>query len=72
MLYPTILKMPQVTAITSLSRPTIYRLMAAGTFVKPVYLTPRSIGFLDTEVHEWIAQRAALRSETPFTQHATA
>lgn len=57
-----ILRMKQLIDRTSLSRATLYVLMASDpTFPKKIQLTARSIGFLESEVDEWINARAQLR-----------
>lgn len=58
---PRLERLPAVLARTGLSRATIYRLIAAGTFVQPVRLTGRNIAFVAAEVDAWIAARAAER-----------
>jgi len=58
---PRLERLPTVIIRTGLSRATIYRLIAAGTFVKPVRLTGRNIAFVAAEVDSWIAARAAER-----------
>lgn len=58
---PALERLSAVTSRTGLSRATIYRLIAAGTFVKPVRLTGRSIAFVAAEVDAWIDARAAER-----------
>ena len=56
------LPLKAVLARSSLSRRTIYRLIAEGTFPKPIQLGSRS-AFLETEFVAWqearIAERAA-------------
>ncbi len=55
-------RLPEVIRRTGLKRSTIYALIARGEFVQPVRLSSRAIGFLSTEVDEWIRTRAARRS----------
>ncbi len=50
-------KLPGVKARTRLSRSTIYKLIKSGGFPAPVALGPRSVGWLDSTVAEWIASR---------------
>ena len=52
-----ILKRKQVEAITGLSRSTIYSKIETGTFPKPIKLSERSVGWLESEVQEWITER---------------
>jgi prophage regulatory protein len=59
---PQIIRLPQTTARTGLSRATLYRLKKLGLFPQAVQLGPNSIGFLESEVNEWIEKRAAARA----------
>ena len=43
--------------ITGLSRATIYRHVRAGTFPAPFKLTERLVGWLATDVEDWLASR---------------
>lgn len=43
------------------SRTTLWRMVRSGAFPRPVALTKRSRGWLESEVDGWIAQRAAER-----------
>lgn len=54
-----ILRLPEVSWATGLSRSTIYRLVRSGTFPQSVALTARTIGWRIDEVEAWIAARAA-------------
>ena len=53
----TILRLPDVKARTGLSRSTIYLRLATGDFPRPVSLGARSIGFVESEIDDWIAER---------------
>ena len=53
----TILKLPQVMAATGLSRSSIYLRMSEGTFPRQISLGARSIGWIDSEVQEWISSQ---------------
>ena len=53
----TILRLPAVKAYTGLSRSTIYLRMSQGAFPKSILLGPRAVGWLESEVDEWINQR---------------
>lgn len=57
-----ILRMKQLIERTNLSRATLYVLMSKdASFPRKIKLTERSIGFLESEVDEWIEARAQLR-----------
>lgn len=57
-----ILRLPQVKTRTGLSRSTVYLKLSQGNFPKPVPLGPRAIGWLESEIDEWIERRIAERS----------
>jgi len=52
-----ILRLPAVKASTGLSRSTIYLRIAEGTFPKPVNLGNRAVGWLESEIQDWLRQR---------------
>lgn len=53
------LSVRQVMAITSLSKPTIYKLMAAGSFPKPIRISPNRVAWSDATLAAWIAAKAS-------------
>lgn len=53
----TILRLPQVKDITGLSRSTIYLLIKQGKFKKPIQLGTRSVGWLQSDIEEFITER---------------
>ena len=60
-----VLRFPQVIAITGLARSTIYAKLAddSGNFPRPIRLGARSVGFLATEVDDWIAEQTKISRE---------
>ncbi len=59
-----ILRLREVLSRTGLSRSTIYEIVGKGTFPKPINLAPRAVGWLESEIDTWIAERiAASRSK---------
>lgn len=64
-----IIRMPELSAITGLARPTVYkRLKDDPTFPRPVPLSNSKsrgspVGFVLAEVQSWVRQRIALRGE---------
>lgn len=46
-----------VAELTSLHRASIYRLISAGQFPKPIRLTKRRVAFSAEEVEAWMAER---------------
>lgn len=55
----TILRLPAVLHATGLSRSTIYQRVADGAFPRPVSLGGRSVGWLESEVEQWVERRIA-------------
>ena len=51
------LRLPEVLARTGLSRSTIYVRLDQGRFPRPVSLGGRAVGWIETEVDEWIRER---------------
>lgn len=49
-----ILRLNQVIHVTSLARSTIYQLMSAGIFPKSVPLSKRTVGWVESEVNQWL------------------
>lgn len=56
-----IIRLNDVIDTTGLARSTIYKLIAAGIFPKPVPLAGRSVGWVESEIHDWIRARIAQR-----------
>lgn len=52
-----ILRLKDVIEKTGLARSTIYKYVDAGTFPEPIPLGGRSVGWVDSEVHQWIAEK---------------
>lgn len=53
----TLLRLPAVMAKTTFSEPSIYRLMKAGAFPKPLKLGERAVAWRSDEVDAWIDSR---------------
>jgi prophage regulatory protein len=56
----SIIRLPQVKARTGLSRSTIYAKTAAGEFPSAIDLGPRAVGWIESEVEQWLNDRIAL------------
>ena len=54
-----IIRLRQAIIKTGLSCSTIYTLIKLGDFPKQIQLSPRTMGFLESEIDEWIAGRIA-------------
>lgn len=52
-----ILRKNQVKARTGLATSTMYLAISAGTFPAPITLGARSVGWLESEIDDWIALR---------------
>lgn len=52
-----ILRLPSVRSRVGYSRSSIYNYMAKGEFPKPVRLGTRAIGWLESDIEQWIASR---------------
>ncbi|MEE5037685.1 AlpA family transcriptional regulator [Pseudomonas alliivorans] len=56
-----IIRLKEVIDSTGLARSTIYKYIAENTFPKPVSLGDRCVGWVDSEVHDWILARVEER-----------
>ena len=58
-----ILRWREVAPIVGVSRMTIDRMEKAGTFPRRIRIGNGSVGWLQSEVEDWLAQRMAVRVE---------
>ena len=58
-----IIRLKVVIDSTGLSRSTLYKYIGEGTFPKPVSLGDRCVGWVDSEVHDWILARIEERDQ---------
>jgi prophage regulatory protein len=58
-----ILRLPNVLDRTGLSRSTVYLRVTEGRVPRPVSLGARAVGWIETEVEEWIARQIELSRE---------
>ena len=56
-----VLRLREVSAQTGCSRSALYAAMAANKFPKPISLGARSVGWLESEIQDWVEQRKKLR-----------
>ena len=54
-----ILRLPEVLALTGLSRSTIYLRVEEGMFPKQINLGLRAVGWLDSDVQNWLCDRVS-------------
>ena len=52
-----ILRLPEVKDRTGLSRSTVYLRISEGRFPTPVSLGGRAVGWLESEIEQWIQDR---------------
>lgn len=60
----TLLRLPKVKKITGLGRSTIYRMMKAGEFPRPVAISRGAVGWRQSDIERWIESRQ-LATEKP-------
>ena len=52
-----VIRLKEVIELTGLSKSTIYRLTESNKFPKQLSLGERSVGWLESEVNEWLENR---------------
>lgn len=57
-----VLKIQAVLKRTGLGRDSVYRLARAGKFPRPIKISERASGWLESEVEHYLSDRAAERS----------
>ena len=57
-----LIKLPQVMQMTTLSRATVYRLIAKGEFPEQIKLSERASAWIEDEVLEWLRTRVNTRT----------
>ena len=53
----SILRLPEVKIRVGLSRSTIYLRIEEGSFPKSISLGARAVGWLETDIENWIGER---------------
>lgn len=56
-----VIRLSQVMASTGLGRSTIYKYIAMEKFPAPFKLSERCVGWLESEVQQWIQSRLDMR-----------
>ena len=51
------IRLPEVKAVTGLSKTSIYQLIRAKSFPAPVRLGPRTVAWVKSEIREWAIER---------------
>jgi len=57
-----VIRLTQVIETTGLGRSTIYKYIAEGKFPIPLQLSERCVGWLESEVQQWIQSRLNIRN----------
>lgn len=52
-----ILRLPDVTNITGLSRSSIYQKISDGEFPKQISLGAKTVGWIESDIQNWIADK---------------
>lgn len=64
-----IMRLRQVEETTGLKKTAIYARITEGRFPQPVNLDGKAVGWVESEIQDWLAERVAARpskvSETP-------
>lgn len=53
------MRRPEVQHFTGLSRSSMYRLIATGSFPSPIQISENAVGWLHSEVSAWLTCRVA-------------
>ena len=53
-----VLRLREVLERVGLSKSTLWRLIKAGQFPKPISLGPRAVGWIEEEIDQWISSRS--------------
>ena len=53
----SLLRLPVVKERTGLSRSTVYLRIAEGNFPRPISLGARAVGWLESDIEDWIQNR---------------
>lgn len=57
----SVLRRKQVEARTGLSKSGIYAAIQQGQFPRPIQISQRSVGWLESDINSWLEQRIARR-----------
>lgn len=61
----TFLRLPEVKAVTGLSKTSLYGLIRRQNFPAPVRLGPRAVAWVRSEVNQWAASRVLASRSAP-------
>jgi len=57
-----IMRLKEIIEKTGLAKSTVYNLISQGKFPKQIDLGARSVGWVDTEIEEWLEAKIAHRN----------
>jgi prophage regulatory protein len=57
-------RLPEVRAVTGLSKSSLYALIRANSFPAPVRLGPRTVAWVRSEIKQWAAERVLTSRST--------
>lgn len=63
------LRLPEVKAVTGLSKTSLYTLIREHSFPAPVRLGPRAVAWVRSEVKQWAANRVLASRSGPYPQN---
>ena len=52
-----VLRRPAVETLTGIPRSTLYAKIASGDFPAPIKIGQRAVGWLESEVNDWLSSR---------------
>lgn len=52
-----IIRIDQVVQKISMSKPSIYRMIKAGTFPRQIKISARAIGWIESDIDKWIESK---------------
>jgi len=58
-----VLRLPEVMRTTGLARSTIYKMIAEKSFPKPIPLGVKSVGWLESDIQNWIQERISRQKQ---------
>ena len=58
-----IIRLRDVMSATGLARSTIYKHISENTFPKPVSMGDRCVGWIESEIQDWILERIEERDQ---------
>lgn len=63
------LRLPEVKAVTGLSKTSLYTLIRDNSFPAPVKLGPRAVAWVRSEVKQWAANRVLVSRSGAYPQN---